>query len=208
MTQHLTEKQALRSGGTPALAAMFSEHQQRLERIISFRMDARVRRRVDPSDVLQEAWLEISGRIDEFLDAADVSFFVWIRHKALQTLIDTHRRHFREKRDVNREMRIGNPGCNDGTSVSIAEFLLGNQTSPSAVAVKAEEKQRLQEALNGMNEIDREVLALRHFEQLSNNQTAEILGISVTAASNRYLRAAAKLSEMLTPFESGSDNRE
>lgn len=205
MTDQETEKKTLMEGGDAALASLFSMHRDRLERIISFRMDPRIRRRMDPADILQEVYLNISSRKEDFLKAADLSFFVWLRQHALQTLTDIHRRHFREKRDVNREIRFSGAHGADGTSLSIAQFLFGQLTSPSGVAVRAEEKQRLQEALNSMNEIDREVLALRHFEQLSNNQTAEILGLSITAASNRYLRAAARLGEILAELNSGTD---
>ncbi len=191
------QRRMLKEGGQPALASLFSTYRARLERIVSFRLDPRIRGRVDAADILQEAFLEVSMRLQSFLDSTDVSFFVWLRQQTLQTLIDAHRREFRQKRDVNREIHFASTGTSDGTSVSIAQFLIGQLTSPSQVAVKAEEMQWLQEALNSMHELDREVLALRHFEQLGNNQVAEILGLTPTAASNRYLRAAARLSEIL-----------
>lgn len=191
------ERRMLKEGGQTALASLFSTYRARLERIVSFRLDPRIRGRVDAADILQEAFLEVSMRLQSFLDSTDVSFFVWLRQQTLQTLIDAHRREFRQKRDVNREIHFASTGTSDGTSVSIAQFLIGQLTSPSQVAVKAEEMQWLQEALNSMHELDREVLALRHFEQLGNNQVAEILGLTPTAASNRYLRAAARLSEIL-----------
>lgn len=191
------ERRMLKEGGQTALASLFSTYRARLERIVSFRLDPRIRGRVDAADILQEAFLEVSMRLQSFLDSTDVSFFVWLRQQTLQTLVDAHRREFRQKRDVNREIHFASTGTSDGTSVSIAQFLIGQLTSPSQVAVKAEEMQWLQEALNSMNELDREVLALRHFEQLGNNQVAEILGLTPTAASNRYLRAAARLSEIL-----------
>ena len=191
------ERRMLKEGGQTALASLFSTYRARLERIVSFRLDPRIRGRVDAADILQEAFLEVSMRLQSFLDSTDVSFFVWLRQQTLQTLVDAHRREFRQKRDVNREIHFASTGTSDGTSVSIAQFLIGQLTSPSQVAVKAEEMQWLQEALNSMNELDREVLALRHFEQLGNNQVAEILELTPTAASNRYLRAAARLSEIL-----------
>ena len=95
----------------------------------------------------------------------------------------------------------------DGLGDLYARFLIDELTSPSQAAVQAEEVRSLQEALNAMNETDREVLALRHFEQLTNNQVAEILGLSVTAASNRYLRAAARLGEILKHRSLGSISR-
>jgi len=191
------ERQLLLEGGQAALASLFSTYRDRLERIVSFRLDPRIRGRIDAADILQEAYLEVAGRLQSFLDTADVSFFVWLRQQTLQTLVDVHRRHFRQKRDVNREIRFSSTGTMNDTSLSIAQFLIGQLTSPSQVVANAEEMQWLQEALNSMNDVDREVLALRHFEQLGNAQVAEILDLSPTAASNRYLRAAARLSEIM-----------
>ncbi|MDA1230413.1 MAG: sigma-70 family RNA polymerase sigma factor [Planctomycetota bacterium] len=196
------ERCVLREGGQTALASLFSTYQNRLEKIISFRLDPRIRGRIDAADILQEAYLEAADRLESFLESTDISFFVWLRQQTLQTLIDVHRRQFRQKRDVNREIRFASTGPSDGTSLSIAQFLIGQLTSPSQAVANAEEMQWLQEALNSMNEVDREVLALRHFEQLGNNQVAEILGLTTTAASNRYLRAAARLSEILQRLNS------
>ncbi len=199
----LQERRLLADGGPDALANRLLEHRDSLIRIISFRLDPILRSRVDPEDVLQEAYLEISRRIQEFIDGVPVSFLVWSRQKTIQTLIDIHRGHTREKRDPYREVSMGAIGpYGQTTSISIAHLLMDDVTSPSQAALRAEEMQQLQEALDSMNETDREVLAMRHFEQLSNQQVAEVLGISPTAASNRYVRAAAKLSEILTHIPS------
>ena len=196
------ERRMLVEGGQTALASLFSSYQNRLERIVSFRLDPRIRGRIDAADILQEAYLQASDRLPSFFESADVSFFVWLRQQTLQTLIDIHRREFRQKRDVNREIRFASTGTSDGTSLSIAQFLIDQLTSPSQLAMNAEELQWLQAALNSMHDVDREVLALRHFEQLGNSQVAEILGLTPTAASNRYLRAAARLSEIMQRLNS------
>ncbi len=205
-TAEESEKRVLLEGGKPALASLFLQYRDRLERIVCFRIDSRIRGRLDPADVLQEAYIEIAKRIDEFVTRSDVSFFVWARQRTVQTLIDMQRRQFRERRDINREVRFSADPDDQGTgtSLSIARFLIDQITSPSLAAVRAEETTWLQEALNSMNEIDREVLALRHFEQLTNQQVSEVLGLSPTAASNRYLRAAARLGEMLSRLNSQS----
>ena len=199
------ECQRLAEGGDTALAELFSENRERLERIVSFRLDPRIRSRVDPADILQEAYLEIARRYPEYVKAPTVSFFVWMRQRTLQTMIDIHREHFREKRDANREIRYAAQSPSQATCVSIARFLLDEVTSPSQAAINVEESQRLQAALESMQEIDREVLALRHFEHLGNLQVAEILGLSPTAASNRYIRAAARLSEIIAELNRGTD---
>ncbi|MCA9009811.1 MAG: sigma-70 family RNA polymerase sigma factor [Planctomycetaceae bacterium] len=199
---HDDERRMLKEGGQQALAALFSTYGERLERIVSFRLDPRIRGRIDAADILQEAYLEASNRLPSFLESRDVTFFVWLRQQTLQTLVDIHRRHFRQKRDVKREIHFSSTGTSNGTSLSIAHFLVGQLTSPSQIVAQAEEMQWLEQALNSMNEVDREVLALRHFEQLGNSQVAEILGLTPTAASNRYLRAAARLSEIMQRLES------
>jgi RNA polymerase sigma-70 factor (ECF subfamily) len=203
--QHNVEKsesELIRTGGQDALAKLLSQHQASLTRIIHFRLDPALRSRIEPEDVLQEAYIEISRRIDEYLAGTPVSFFVWIRQRVLQTLIDLHRRHFSDKRDALRDRPMANNEFGQTSCLSIAQFLLDDRTSPSQAAVRAEEVTRMQAALESMNETDREVLVMRHFEHLNNQQTAEALGISTTAASNRYVRAAAKLSDILKELSS------
>ncbi|MBL8818154.1 MAG: sigma-70 family RNA polymerase sigma factor [Planctomyces sp.] len=197
MSEPDDDRNLLNKEGESALAGLFLKYRDRLERIVSFRIDPRIRGRLDASDVLQEAYLDIASRLPVFIESTEVSFFVWIRQRTLQTLIDIHRRHFRHKRDAGRDIRFASSQPTDGTSLSIASFLVDQATSPSQAMLREEEMKWLQEALNGMNEVDREVLALRHFEQLGNSQVAEILGITPTAASNRYLRAAARLGEIM-----------
>jgi RNA polymerase sigma-70 factor (ECF subfamily) len=152
---------------------------------------------LDPTDVVQESYFEIARRISEFVQSSPVPLFVWIRQRVLQTLIDMQRSHSREKRNVHRESRLPESPFGQTTSLSIARILMDDLPSPSQAAMLGEEQEQLREALEAMNETDREVLAMRHFEYLSNAEVAEVLGISPTAASNRYVRAAAKLSEIL-----------
>lgn len=187
----------LRAKGEAGLAELLSKYQSKLERIVAFRLDPTLRRRFDPADVLQEAYIEIARRLQEYLDGASVSFFVWVRQKTIQTLIDIQRGHSRDKRDIHREQPLPGINYNQTTSLSIAKFLIDDVTSPSQAAARNEELFQLQSALDAMNEIDREVLAMRHFEHLSNLEVAQSLNITPTAASNRYVRAAAKLSEIL-----------
>ncbi len=187
----------LGSAGNEELGRWFETYRPRLEQIVAFRMDPSMRKRLDPSDVVQESFFHIARRIEEFARESPVPLFVWIRQRVLQTLIDLQRTHCRDKRSVHREARWPDPYSGQSTSYSIAAVLMDRLPSPSQVAIQAEEQARLQVALDSMNETDREVLALRHFEHLTNQEVADILGIGVTAASNRYVRAAAKLSEIL-----------
>ena len=190
------ELEKLKSGDADAIAEVFSQYRDKLQRMVRFRLDRRLYGRIDTADVLQDVWLETSRRIEDYTSNPAVPFFVWVRQIAYQIIIDLHRRHLgAQKRNVSQEVSIAKWNCD--TSVSIAAQLAGNLTSPSNVAMRGERMAQLREALDSMDETDREVLALRHFEELSNNEVAEILGIQKTAASNRYVRALKRLKQVL-----------
>lgn len=185
-------------GDDAALAAIFTQHRGRLRQMVLLRLDRRLQRRVDPSDVLQEAYLDISRRIAEYARDPIIPLFLWMRLLTGQRLIDIHRHHLGAKmRDAGREVSLFRGALPEASSVSLAERLLGQITSASRVAQRAEMQVLLQEALNGMEPMDREVLALRHFEMLSNAECAQVLEISQRAASNRYIRAVGRLKGVL-----------
>jgi RNA polymerase sigma-70 factor, ECF subfamily len=188
----------LREGDRAVLGDLFSLHRQRIWRMIRFRMDRRLAARIDPDDVLQEAFLAARTRIDNFLAEPRASFFVWLRMIALQTLFDQHRHHIgAEMRNAARDVRIDqSPSSN--TSLCLATQLAGTLTSPSQAAAGLEMMQQLEQAIASMAALDQEIIAMRHFEDLTNIESAEALGISPTAASNRYVRAIARLKEILT----------
>ena len=184
----------LRSGGERAVADLFSKYRLQLERMVDFRLDGRV----DSGDILQEAYLEIARRIGDYLKQPRVSFFVWARQITWQTLLSTHRLNLGvQKRDAAQEVALNWSPRDNGTSLSLASKLAGNMTSPSQAAIRDERAAKLRKALDAMDEMDREVLALRHFEHLTNKEVAEVLGIQKTAASNRYVRALERLREIL-----------
>ena len=189
------ELERLRRGKQEEATRLFTECAERIERMIEFRLDRRLSGRVDPADVLQETYIEMIHRLDDYLQSPAVCFYVWIRQVAWQTVIAHHRRHLGQKRDPKQEVRTYQ-GI-DQTSVSIARALVANLTTPSDAAMREEQLDQLRSALAEMDETDREVLALRHFEQLSNNETAEVLGLTKTAASNRYVRALKRLKDAL-----------
>ncbi len=187
----------LRTGGAPILAELLSEYRARLERMVHFRMDPRLSSRVDVGDVLQEAYLDAAKRVDHYLANPSAPFFVWLRGITLNTLMDVHRRHLGTAlRDAGKEVSLYR-GAADATSELLAAQLVGRLTSPSQAMMREELVAQVEQALRQMDEMDREVLALRHFEQLSNNEVAEVLGLTKTAASNRYVRALARLREIL-----------
>lgn len=192
----LSELAQLQRDGQQALARLFSGYRERLERMVRFRMDPRLSGRIDPDDILQEAYLEIDRRVQDYVDQPTVPLFVWMRQITWQILIDTHRRHLVAKaRNITQEASR-TPGAGL-TSASLAAQLVGQLTSPSQAAIRNERLQRVREALDAMEEIDREVLALRHFEQLTNNEVADVLGLQKAAASNRYVRALSRLKQTL-----------
>jgi RNA polymerase sigma-70 factor, ECF subfamily len=191
----------LREGGEAALGEFFGGFHDRLERMIEFRLDDRLRGRIDPEDVLQEAWIEVSRRLKDYLARPQVSLYVWVRQLTYQVLIDLQRRHFGQKRDPRQEVPWQGGTGTDTASRVMSEAFAAQLTTPSQAAIRAEEKDQLQNMLQAMDPVDREVLALRHFEHLGNNQIAEILGLSATAASNRYVRAMARLSDVMTRMQ-------
>lgn len=187
-----------RAGETRCLEELFERYQDRLKRMVRLRLDPRVKSRVDASDVLQEAYIEIYQKLEEHLCNPKLPFYLWLRLLTGQKLALAHRRHLgAQVRDAGREVSLFHGGLPEVSSAELAAQLMGNFTSPSQAAVKTELKMRLQEALNSMEDLDREVLTLRHFEQLSNSETATVLGISESAACNRYVRALKRLKAIL-----------
>jgi RNA polymerase sigma-70 factor (ECF subfamily) len=186
-------------GDRKALGELFVQHRDRLRRMVQVRLDRRLQGRIDPSDVLQEAYVEVARCLAAYLREPSMPFFLWLRMITGRKLQALHRHHLGTKvRDAGREVSLHRGALPQASSVSLAERLLGRLTTPSQAAVRAELQVRVQEALNAMDSFDREVLALRHFEQLSNAETAEVLGISEQAASNRFVRALKRLKGILS----------
>jgi RNA polymerase sigma-70 factor (ECF subfamily) len=197
-TQILLERAAAADG--PALAELFERHRGRLEVMLRLRLDRRLQGRLDPADVLQEAYLEVARRFREYVAAKPpLPFYLWLRSLTGQKLAELHRRHLGVKmRNAGLEVTLDRGGLPQASSASLAEMLMGRLTSASRAAIRAETRLRVQEALNGMDPIDREVLVLRHFEMLSNEEAARVLAIKPSAASNRHIRALGRLEEILS----------
>src|SRR6516164_7667667 len=161
-------------GDERAMQELFALHRDRLKRMVHLRLSRRVQGRVDDSDVLQETFLDISRRLPEYMADPKLPFYLWLRHMAGLKLAEVHRRHLgTQLRDAEREVTLHRGGLPEADSVSLAAQLLGQLTTPSQAAIKAETRLRVQEALNSMDPVDREVLALKHFEQLSTTEIAE-----------------------------------
>jgi RNA polymerase sigma-70 factor, ECF subfamily len=181
-------------GDQQAWGALLVRSRDRLRRMVALRLDRRLQGRVDPSDIIQEACIDASARLAEYARQPDMPFFLWLRFLTGQRLLRVHRQHLgAEMRDVAREVSLYRGALPAATSAALAAQLLGRDTRPSEAAVRAERSIRLQEALNSMDPLDREVLALRHFEQLSNAEAARVLGLQEPAAAKRYVRALKRL---------------
>jgi RNA polymerase sigma-70 factor (ECF subfamily) len=186
------------------LGALFEEHRARLRRMVDIRMDPRLRGRIDASDVLQDAWLEVADRIDEYVANPQMPFPLWVRFIAGQKLVALHRHHVgTKKRDVRRQRPIEFGGAPGATAAGLAYQLIAAGTTPTMAAARGEFRARLVGALESMEPIDREVLVLRHFEQFQNAEVAVILGLAPTTASNRYVRALRRLKDVLAGLGAG-----
>ena len=197
----------LRAGDLDAVGEMFARCRDRLRKMVRLRLDRRLQARLDASDVLQEAFLDVQAKAATFATKPDLPAYLWLRLVTAERLFILHRQHLgTQMRDAAQEVSLCRGAIPTASTHSLANLLLGRLTSPTQAAVRAERQLRLQDALNSMDAVDREVLALRHFEELSNSEAAAVLGLSKTAASNRYIRALKRLKEILATLP-GSDPR-
>jgi RNA polymerase sigma-70 factor (ECF subfamily) len=186
------------AGDGESWEAVVDRSRHRLRRMVAFRLDQRLKGRVDPSDVVQDAYLEAWRDLGDYLRRPEIPFFLWLRGIAGNKLRELHRHHLGTgMRDPRREVPIHGGALSGSTTTAMAAELLGSLTRASEEAVRLELKVRLQQALGAMDPIDREVLALRHFEQLSPAETATALGITGKAAGMRYVRALRRLKAIL-----------
>jgi RNA polymerase sigma-70 factor (ECF subfamily) len=185
-------------GDDAALGALFTRYRDRLRKMVLLRLDRRLVGRLDASDVLQEAYLDVARRFPEYAAAPTVPVYLWLRVLTGQRLIDLHRQHLgTHMRDAALEVSLYRGALPQASSASLAQQMLAGLTSPTQAAVRAELQLQLQDALNELDPLDREVVVLRHFEELNNVETAQVLGIEPPAASKRYMRAIRRLKAVL-----------
>ena len=188
----------IKDGDERAMAELFARYRGRLRRMVKLRMDRRLQGRLDPSDVLQDAYMDVAKRAGEYRANPTMPVFLWLRLLTGQKLMALHRKHLgAQMRDAGQEVSLHGGALPPASSISIAAMLLGRITSPTRAARRAEMQVRLQDVLNSMEPVDREVLTLRHFEELGNSEAAQVLGISKSAASSRYIRAVMRLKKEL-----------
>ena len=188
----------LKNADESALCELYDQYRERLKRIVTLRLDSRIRSRTDASDVLQESFIDLAKKLPDFASKG-LSPFVWMRLVVNERVMDLHRKHlYADKRDVRREVGLRMRRVHDATSFSLAKALLGDETSVTEKVAREERHQVLMEKLQELSENDREVILLRTFEQLSNDEAAEVLGMNKYATSKRYIRALKKLKELLS----------
>lgn len=192
------------AGDPAAWGTLLTVHQERLARIVAFRMDPRLRGRIDAADVVQDAFVEASAHREAYFLAPTPPLFLWLRGVIKNKLLEIHRHHLgTHMRDAKRECPLHvSAGTGDASAVLCAHLTAG-LTGPSVAAVRNEVKARLAEALDGMDPADCEVLVMRHFEQLTNAEAAQVLGIQERAAAKRYLRALDRLKHILSEMPGG-----
>ena len=194
-----SEADALRDGGVEVLTKFFERDRERLRLFIKHRTDERLLGRLDWDDVLQETFIVIQRRYLDYVGKPSVPLYVWMRAIAGQVLIDLHRKHFgMKKRSIEREVSMHRRLPVQSTSASLGSLLAASGTSPSNAAIRMEQLEQMKKNLDGMSEMDREILVLRHMEQLSNGEVAHVLGIDKSAATKRYMRALKRLRDRIT----------
>jgi RNA polymerase sigma-70 factor (ECF subfamily) len=209
MAESRTENERLlqlaAAGDGAAWGKLLTEHHDRLCRMVEFRLDRRLRGRVDASDVVQEAYLQAATHRSDYFRDPLLPLFLWLRGVVANKLLEVHRHHLgSQMRDAAREISGCAPAAApDATSAALIDQLTGGATGPGTAAGRSEVRLRLREALKAMDAMDREVLALRHFEQLTNGEAAQVLGIQERAAAKRYVRALQRLKEILSEMPGG-----
>lgn len=190
-----------KAGNAAAVNGLLDRHREALRRMIEMRMDRMVQQRVDASDIVQDVLVEANRRLEAYLQNPSMPFHLWLRQMAQDRLIDAHRRHRgAARRSVDREQHLA-IGPAETSEADWAALLSDRELTPAAAATWHELQQRFQAAIEELDEADREVILMRHFEHLSNSDVASALGLSEPAAGMRYLRAMRRLREKLASGE-------
>jgi RNA polymerase sigma-70 factor (ECF subfamily) len=194
-TQRLLDQ--AKQGESSAVDQLLDQQRPSLRRMIDLRLDPALARRVDASDIVQDVLLEASKRLADYVKNPAMPFHLWLRHIAKDHIIDMHRKHrLAQRRSIDKEQSI-RPALADQSSMDLAAQFIDQELTPASAAIRQELQRRLEGAVAEMDEDDREMILMRHFEQLSNQEVATELGLSEAAASMRYLRAIRRLRTLL-----------
>ena len=190
-----------RTGDTGAVDRLLTEFREPLRRVVGLRLDPMLARRVDASDIVQDVLIEATQRLRDYLKTPNMPFQLWLRHLAQDRIIDTHRRHrLAQRRSVDREQTLARPAwADDESSANLVAQLIDSERTPASEAIQQELARRLAESVDQLSTDDREIILMRHTEQMSNQDVAQSLGLTEAAASMRYLRALRRLRLVLVP---------
>jgi RNA polymerase sigma-70 factor (ECF subfamily) len=189
---------AARGGDADAINRLLEKHRGPVRRLVEMRLDRKVQRRVDVSDVVQDVMIEASGRLDKYLDDPVMAFHLWMRQIAWDRIIDTYRRHrVSAKRNMDREQPMSVPAGANHSTMELAVQLCDPGLTPAAAATQRELADQVESVIELLGDQDREIILMRHYEHLSNLEIAEVLKLNPPAASMRYLRALRRLRELL-----------
>ncbi len=193
---------AVKAGDVAAGEQLLTRYREPLRRVIGLRLDAALARRIDASDIVQDVLIEAHQRLKDYLQNPVMPFPLWLRHLAQDRIIDTHRRHrVAQRRSIDREQAIDRPAWADDSSDNLVAQLIDPEQTPASAAITEELRRKLNSAIDQLNEGDREIILMRHQEQLSNQDVAAVYELTEAAASMRYLRALRKLRAVLLPDE-------
>jgi RNA polymerase sigma-70 factor (ECF subfamily) len=189
---------AVKAGDEDAVNRLLERHRAPIRRLIELRLDRKVRQRVDVSDVVQDVLIEANGRLDKYLDDPVMAFHLWLRQIAWDRIIDTYRRHrVSAKRNMDREQPMSAQAGPDQSTMEFVVQLCDPGLTPQAAATQREIAVKVEAAIERLGDADREIILMRHYEHLSNQEIADALGLNPPAASMRYLRSVRRLRELL-----------
>jgi RNA polymerase sigma-70 factor (ECF subfamily) len=179
-------------GDEAARHDLLEHYRDYLRRMVAVRLDRRLAARVDPSDVVQETLIEANRRLEEYLNDRPIPFFAWLRQIAGGRLMENHRLHITSgKRSVTTE--VTGFELPDESSYALAQMMLADESSPSDRLIRKEQQEQIRKTVAGLPSKDREVLVMRHLEQLSTAEIAGTLGISEGAVKARLVRAIIRV---------------
>ena len=196
-----------RQGDRAAVNRLLERHRVSLKKLIQLRLDRKIARRVDASDVVQDVLMEANTRLQDYLADPKMPFHLWLRQLAQDRMIDVYRRHRgAQRRSLDREQSIAAPQFSDQSGFDLMGQLADHELTPAAASIRKELEARFVLALDQLEDEDREIVLMRHFEQLGNSEVADALGLSAAAAGMRHLRALRKLRAILgdRPSQTGS----
>lgn len=185
-------------GNELAVNELMDRHRQSLRQLVRMRLDQKIQRRIDVSDVVQDVLVEANRRLQNYLVDPVMPFHLWLRQIAKDRIIDAHRRHrVSARRSVDREQAVVAPRGYDQSSIQLMGLLGDDRLTPAAAALQQEMARKVEQAITKLEEKDCEIIVMRHYEHLTNQDIAQALGLTEPAASMRYLRAVRRLKTVL-----------